>query len=94
MGPTEVSLRAAKIISEFRPPLAAYQELYRHFHANPELSLQEKETAARISKELRKCDFKIHERIGGYGIVAVLENGPGKTVLLRADMDALPVEEK
>ncbi len=94
MRSTELSSRATRIISEFRPPLAGYEELYRHFHANPELSFQEEKTAARIIKELRQWDFKIYENIGGHGVVAVFENGPGKTVLLRADMDALPVEEK
>ena len=86
--------RIAKILAEFRPDFAPYEELYRHFHANPELSRQEQKTAAKISEQLRQFEFKVHERIGGYGLVAVLENGPGKTVLLRADIDALPVEEK
>ena len=86
--------RAAQILSEFRPALGSYEDLYRHFHANPELSYQEHKTAAKISERLQQFEFKLHENIGGYGLVAVLENGPGKTVLLRADMDALPVEEK
>jgi metal-dependent amidase/aminoacylase/carboxypeptidase family protein len=86
--------KITEIFSKFRPDLAPYEELYRHFHANPELSYQEEKTAEKISEWLQKFEFKRHEKIGGHGLVAVLENGPGKTVLLRADMDALPVEKK
>jgi amidohydrolase len=67
----------------------------KHFHLNPELSFQEKETAAHIVRELEKLNaYTIHPHIGGHGIAALLKNGPGRTVLLRADIDALPVEEK
>jgi metal-dependent amidase/aminoacylase/carboxypeptidase family protein len=72
----------------------ALDALYKHFHANPELSLQEEKTAARLAAELRAAGFDVTERFGGYGVVAVLQNGGGPTVLIRADMDALPVEEQ
>ena len=69
--------------------------MYRDFHQNPELYNQEEQTAAIIAKFLTSLgDFEIHEHIGGHGLAAVLKNGSGKTVLLRADMDALPVEEQ
>ncbi|MBM3878004.1 MAG: amidohydrolase [Verrucomicrobia bacterium] len=68
-------------------------ELYKHLHANPELSIMEEKTAARISAELRKAGFTVTEKIGGHGVVGVLRNGPGKTVLVRTDLDALPVTE-
>jgi len=68
-------------------------ELYRHLHANPELSYQEKETAARLAKELRAAGLEVTENVGGYGVVGVLKNGPGKTVMVRTDLDALPVTE-
>ncbi|MEN8176800.1 MAG: amidohydrolase, partial [Pseudomonadota bacterium] len=68
--------------------------LYQQLHANPELSFQEKQTATRIARELRDAGFRVTEGIGGYGLVAVLENGPGPTLMLRADMDALPVKEQ
>jgi amidohydrolase len=72
-----------------------YSALYKEFHANPELSGQEAATAARVAKHLRSSDaYTVHEKIGGHGIAAVLENGPGTTVLLRADMDGLPVLEQ
>jgi len=68
--------------------------LYRHFHAHPELSFQEKETAARLAKELRAAGAEVTEGVGGTGVVGILKNGAGKTVLLRTDLDALPVTEQ
>ncbi|MEM6545970.1 MAG: amidohydrolase, partial [Pseudomonadota bacterium] len=68
--------------------------LFVHFHENPELSFQETETARRLAKELRSVGFEVTEGVGGTGIVALLENGPGPLVMMRADMDGLPVEEK
>ncbi|HVA28058.1 MAG TPA: M20 family metallopeptidase [Candidatus Baltobacteraceae bacterium] len=67
----------------------------RHFHAHPELSLHEHETAAFIERELRECDFdEIRTGVGGTGILATLKGGrPGPVTLLRADMDGLPMEE-
>ncbi|GAA0733235.1 amidohydrolase [Sphingomonas japonica] len=68
-------------------------ELYRHLHAHPELSGAEVETAKRMASEARTLGFSITEKVGGTGVVAVLENGPGPVLLIRADMDALPVTE-
>lgn len=68
------------------------RDLYRHFHQHPELSLQEHRTAERIEAELGGLGLE-SLRIGGTGVVTVLENGPGPTVLARADIDALPVTE-
>jgi len=69
-------------------------ELYKHLHANPELSNMEVETSARMADELRAAGFDVTEGVGGTGVVAVLKNGSGKTVMLRADMDGLPVVEE
>ena len=69
-------------------------ELWDHFHRNPELSLVEFETAKRMSSELQAAGFDVTEGVGGTGIVAMLENGAGPLVMMRADMDGLPVEEK
>jgi hippurate hydrolase len=69
-------------------------ELYKHIHAHPELSMHEKDTAARIGKELRKAGFDVTTGVGGSGVVGVLRNGPGPTVLLRTELDALPVKEE
>lgn len=68
-------------------------DLFIHFHQNPELSFQEHATAARMAEELRAAGFEVTENIGQTGLVAILENGPGPLVAMRADMDALPVEE-
>jgi len=69
-------------------------ELYKHLHANPELSFKEDDTAAKLVSELEPIGFEVTTGVGGHGFVAVLENGPGPTVMVRTDLDALPVEEK
>ena len=76
--------------------LAPYEEIYKHLHANPELSDQEEETAKLVTEHLSKLlpDLEIHTAIGGHGVIAICRNGEGKTILLRADFDALPVAEK
>jgi amidohydrolase len=68
--------------------------LFDHFHRNPELSLIEHDTAARMASELRAAGFEVTEGVGGTGVVAMMENGEGPLVMMRADMDGLPVEEK
>ena len=68
--------------------------LFEHFHRNPELSLVEHETAARMAAELRAAGFDVTEGVGGTGVVAMLENGDGPRVMMRADMDGLPVAEE
>lgn len=68
--------------------------LYEDLHRNPELSLHEEKTAARIADELRKLGYDVTTGVGGTGVVGVLKNGPGPTVMIRAELDALPVLEK
>ncbi|MBQ5949311.1 amidohydrolase [Massilia sp. ST3] len=68
--------------------------LFDHFHRNPELSFLEVKTAARLAKELRDAGFQVTEKVGGTGVVAILKNGPGPLVMMRADMDGLPMQEK
>lgn len=68
--------------------------LFDHFHRNPELSNLEFKTAKRLAKELSSAGFEVAEGIGKTGIVALLKNGPGPLVMMRADMDGLPVREK
>jgi len=82
--------RRAKI-EQFRPEIAPFEEVYRDIHRNPELSLQEVRTSGIVAKNLESLGaYRVIKGIGGHGVVGVLENGPGTTVLLRADMDALP----
>ena len=68
--------------------------LYLDLHKNPELSTKEQRTSARMADELRKLGYEVTAGVGGTGVVGVLRNGKGPTVLLRTELDALPVEEK
>lgn len=75
---------------------AEYQslfDLYRHFHANPELSGGEESTAQRLAEELEAAGFNVTRGVGGHGVVGIHENGEGPTVMVRADLDALPIRE-
>ena len=69
------------------------EELYLHFHRNPELSLYEFETAARMAEEFAAAGYEVTSEVGGTGVVGVLRNGEGPTVMIRGDMDGLPVKE-
>jgi hippurate hydrolase len=69
------------------------KSLFVYFHQNPELSMAEVNTAARISKELKSLGYEVHEKIGKTGVVALLKNGEGPLVMMRADMDGLPLKE-
>ena len=69
-------------------------ELYKELHANPELSYQEYETSKKLASVLESIGYQVTRNVGGNGVVALLENGDGNTVMFRADMDGLPVEEK
>ena len=69
-------------------------DLYKELHANPELSYQETETSARLAVILKEMGYEVTEGFGGTGVVAILKNGKGKTIMLRADMDGLPVKER
>lgn len=83
-----------EVVSQHRPDLDPYITLYKHFHANPELSFLEHETAAKIADLLKDLgSYEVYTNIST-GLAAVLKNGLGKTVLLRADIDALPVKEQ
>lgn len=68
--------------------------LYRDIHAHPELSLQETRTAVMLASEMRKLGLDVTEHVGGTGIVALLRNGDGPTVLIRTELDALPMHEQ
>jgi len=97
-GPTSTA-KLDELVAEELPGLVA---TYKALHAAPELSHHEDKTAALLARELRGFGYEVTEHIGkyerpewqGHGIIAVMKNGPGPTVLVRADMDALPVEEQ
>jgi amidohydrolase len=68
-------------------------EIYRDFHRHPELSLHEEQTAARVARLWKEAGVEVHAGIGGHGLVGLIKNGPGPTLMLRTDLDALPVTE-
>jgi len=78
-------------LDEIYPKLDA---LYLDLHRNPELSMKEDKTAARLAGELKALGYQVTTGVGGTGIVGILKNGAGPTVLLRTELDALPIEEK
>lgn len=73
--------------------MKTFEGFYRHLHSFPELSGMEERTAASAAEHLTSLNFEVHTHIGGYGVAGVFRNGDGPTVLLRADMDGLPMEE-
>ncbi|MFT4560788.1 MAG: amidohydrolase [Gammaproteobacteria bacterium] len=74
--------------------VAHLESLYLHLHRNPELSFKEERTALRIAEELESAGFQVTRQFGGTGVVATMTNGDGPTVLIRGDMDALPIAER
>src|SRR4026208_704152 len=93
-GDPALERRIAAVDDRIKPELTNLVELYKHFHENPELSLMEEKSAARMAKEIKSLGFEVTEKVGGTGVVAVMKNGKGPTILIRADMDALPIVEK
>lgn len=85
------SQRISEKVDHLSPKLT---EIYTDLHSHPELSLQEVKTAAKMAAILRDAGFEVTTGVGGTGVVGVLKNGAGATVMLRADMDALPIKEE
>ncbi len=83
----------AQVIDRVEAEFASLEQLYRELHAAPELSFHEEKSAARMAAEMRTLGWEVTEKVGGTGVVAVLKNGSGPTVLVRCDMDGLPVRE-
>lgn len=87
------SSSASAVLAGLDDLRAEQEEFYRTLHQHPELSHQERRTATAVAERLQEARFQVHQGVGGTGVVGVLNNGAGPTVLLRADMDALPVRE-
>jgi hippurate hydrolase len=87
------STRSGETLTQLSGLLPELEALYTDVHAHPELSLQEERTSALAADRLRTAGFDVTTGVGRTGVVGVLHNGDGPTVMLRADMDALPVEE-
>ncbi|KAI1302257.1 putative zinc metallopeptidase [Xylaria venustula] len=85
--------RVISVLQNYRPDLRCYEEIYKKLHQRAELSCLEKETAEVVAEHLKALNFSVHEGIGGHGLVGIFENGPGRTVMLRSELDALPVLE-
>jgi hippurate hydrolase len=93
-GPGTVKERAEQIRARIDAELPSLEKLYKQLHSHPEISYQEEQTALRLGKELKDLGFDVTPKVGGHGIVGVLRNGDGPTVMIRTDMDGLPVVEK
>jgi hippurate hydrolase len=93
-APAWAKERLAEVDKQIDGEIKDLVSLYQHIHTNPELSLMEVNTAKRLADEMRKAGYEVTEKFGGTGIVAVLKNGPGPVVLIRTDMDALPIVEQ
>jgi hippurate hydrolase len=85
---------AAALSDAIKADMPQLMTLYRDLHEHPELSMQEVRTPALIAPQMRKLGFEVTEHVGKTGVVAVMKNGPGPVLLIRADMDALPVKEQ
>lgn len=92
-GPVE-PVAKSPVLAPLDVLYADLDALYVDLHRTPELSLHEEKTAAKMAARLRTLGFEVTERVGGWGVVGVLRNGKGPTVLVRTDMDALPIREQ
>jgi hippurate hydrolase len=90
----DVAGEKAAIDAEFKADYPHIDALYKDIHAHPELGHHETRTAALLAKEMKALGFTVTEHVGGTGIVAIYKNGPGPTILVRTELDALPMEEK
>lgn len=93
-APVSSPATAAPLQESIRADMPMLLALYRDIHEHPELSMQEVRTPALLAPKMRELGFQVTEHVGKTGVVAVMKNGPGPVLLLRADMDALPVKEQ
>ena len=94
LGVFAMPAAAQDLRADLQADMPELMALYRDLHANPELSFEEHETAAKLAARMRALGFDVTEGVGKTGVVSVIRNGDGPTVLLRADMDGLPVVEQ
>jgi amidohydrolase len=85
---------AQDLNGQIKAQMSSLMAIYDDLHANPELSFMEERSAAVMAREARAAGFEVTEKVGGHGIVAVMRNGPGPVIMIRADMDGLPVTEQ
>ena len=102
LAATHVISPGRSLAAESEPVLAeriakeypSLEQLYQDLHSHPELSFQEAKTGARLAAQLQQLGLEVTSRVGGHGVVGVLRNGAGPTLLVRTDLDALPVKEQ
>lgn len=87
-------VHALNLPQQIDASLPELEQLYLHLHQNPELSNQEIQSAKRLAQEFKALGMTVTEQVGGHGVVAIYKNGDGPTVMIRADMDALPITEE
>ncbi|HEY2051500.1 MAG TPA: amidohydrolase [Caulobacteraceae bacterium] len=90
----DVAADKAAIDQEFTADWPHLEALYKDIHSHPEIAFQEQRTSALLAKEMRALGFEVTEHVGKTGIVAIYHNGPGPVVMIRTELDALPVTEK
>lgn len=93
-GAASAATLPAPFTEQLNANYGAIETLYRELHSNPELGFNEHQTAATLAKLVKALGYEVTTGVGGTGVVAILRNGPGPTVMLRTEMDALPVQEK
>ena len=86
--------QATSLEDSVKQALPKLEQLYLHLHQHPELSYQEKNSSARMAQELAELGFEVTANFGGYGVVGILKNGAGPTIMIRADTDGLPIIEQ
>src|SRR3974390_3774608 len=96
--PAHAELDVAKLKQTIATALEAdypkLDALYKDLHAHPEIAFQEEKTAAKLAAEMRAIGFEVTEKVGKTGLVALYKNGDGPTIMVRTELDALPMEEK
>lgn len=93
-GPLDTAAAKAGVDALFGQQYPKLEALYRDLHAHPELAFEEKRTAARLAAEMRALGFEVTEGVGQTGLVAILHNGKGPSVMVRTELDGLPVQEE
>src|SRR6516225_947810 len=90
----DVASLKQSIETSFESEYPKLDALYKDIHAHPEIAFQEEKTAAKLAAEMRAIGFEVTEKVGKTGLVALYKNGDGPTIMVRTELDALPMEEK
>ena len=90
----DVASLKQSIETSFEHEYPKLDALYKDIHAHPEIAFQEEKTAAKLAAEMRAIGFEVTEKVGKTGLVALYKNGDGPTIMVRTELDALPMEEK